>query len=240
MSKKPKILLWDIESSNLNANFGFIFCIGYKFLGERKPTIISIRDFPNYKEDPSNDKRVVQEFAKVFNTADVQVTWYGARFDFPFVNTRLLMSGLQPLAPIPHIDGWRIAKYKLKLNSNRLDAVSRIIPGNKTQKTPIDNKHWLRAASGHTASVKYVEKHCRADIQVLEKAYMAIRPYASAMPNVAKYINPTHEGCPICGSFNVHKRGTHLTATGTKQRLQCMKCAHWFAISHRNAEKVGK
>lgn len=235
---KPKVLLWDIECSNLAANFGFIYCVGYKFLGEPKPTIISLRDFPHYQHDPSSDRQLLKMFSKVFIQADAHITWYGSKFDFPFVNTRLLMHGLPPLPPIPHIDGWRIAKYKLKLNSNRLDTVSKIIPNNKEKKTPIDNKHWVRAATGYEPSLKYIEKHCYADIQVLEKAYLAIRPYASNLPNFSKFLLHDKPGCPACGSTHVQRRGPQMTANGVKQRLHCQKCNHWFAVSNKDADKV--
>ena len=38
----PKILFWDIESTHLCADFGVVLCIGYKFLGDKAPTIIRI------------------------------------------------------------------------------------------------------------------------------------------------------------------------------------------------------
>lgn len=233
-TRPPKILLWDIEASNLNANYGFIFCIGYKWLGESKVHLISSRDFPEqFEADPSDDSLVVAAFSEVLNEADAQVTWYGARFDYPFVQTRLLEHNLPPLPRIPHIDGWRIAKYQLKFNSNRLDTVSRFLAQldgkNAEFKTQIDPKCWIRAQCGHVNSIRYIEDHCIADVKVLENVYQKIKPFASQLPNMSKLLTTKVDGCPACGSLKVQHRGTAVTTRGRQNRLQCQGCAYWFS-----------
>lgn len=233
--REPKILLWDIEASDLAANFGFTFCIGYKWMGEKKVHLVSIRDFKSaFAEDPTNDLHVVAHFSDVLAQADYHVTWYGARFDLPFLQTRSIELGLPPLPDRPHVDAWRIAKYKLRFNSNRLETVSRsiaIAPGAKQSfKTPIDAKCWVKAKAGHVDSIKYIEEHCVADVDVLENVFQKIRPYASSLPNLSKLNNPLIEGCPACGSSKMNKKGKRITPRGWKQQLQCQDCAHWYLI----------
>jgi uncharacterized protein YprB with RNaseH-like and TPR domain len=82
---EARILLWDIESTNLNADFGIILCIGWKWFGEKKVHILRIDESPRYEKDKGDDSYVVKEFAKVLDSADVQVTWYGKRFDEPML-----------------------------------------------------------------------------------------------------------------------------------------------------------
>lgn len=243
---KARILLWDIEASNLNANFGFVFCIGWKWFGESKVNLISVRDFPkSFDRDPTDDKEVIKAFTKIMAEADIQVFWYGLRFDLPFVNTRALINSLDPLPKVPHIDGWRIAKDRLKFNSNRLDTVSRAIPITNTlepnpnrgdeRKTVLDPIAWMKAASGHIPSIKLIEDHCEKDVIVLENVYVAIRKHANNMPNLSKLNSlilgersKFKEGCPSCGSFRMQARGKSLTVRGSKHRYQCQSCGHWF------------
>lgn len=233
--REPKILLWDIEASDLAANFGFVFCIGYKWFGQGKTQVISIRDFPGFKRDVTNDRYVLREFQKVMEQADMQVTWYGSRFDLPFVQTRAMMGGLKPFARIPHVDAWRIARFQLKLNSNRLDTVSRAIPlganENRKLKTPIDGQHWVKGKAGYTTALKYIESHCRADIEVLEEVYRTLRPYApQTVPNLSKLDARLEEGCPKCGSDRIQSRGYSLTARGAHRKYQCRGCFGWFSL----------
>ena len=233
--KDPKILLWDIEASNLAANFGFIFCIGYKWFGEKKTHLISIRDFKKqFNKDTTDDSKVIEAFSKVMEEADMQVTWYGQKFDEPFVQTRLMLHDMKPLPNIAHLDAWRIARYKLKFNSNRLDTVSKSIlhlQKKKETKTSIESTHWIRGAAGYADSLKYIEDHCIADVNVLENVYKRIRVYGTSMPNLAKIKSKHPEGCASCGSFNIQKNGIRPTARGIQQRYRCMNCGHPFQLS---------
>lgn len=231
--RHPKILLWDIEATNLNANYGFVICIGYKWYGEDKIHLISLRDFPAlFKKDPTDDSLLIQAFAKVMEEADIQVYHYGDRFDFPYIQTRLLEKGKKPLKRVPSIDTWRICKYQLKLTSNRLDTISKVIPVEKgkerAEKTPLDGDQWRRAMGGQVTAIKYIEEHCIADIEVLDQVYTFIRPFAKNTPNIGKFIDKTRENCPACGSQDTNRRGFNLTHRGRKQNYQCQDCGNWF------------
>lgn len=227
--QKPKVLFFDIEATNLSANFGFMLCFGYKWAGQKNPTIISIRDFPDaFKKDCTTDKHVVEAAKGVMDQADMVVSWYGQRYDVPFIQTRLLAHNLKPLLPVPHVDGWRIAKYQLKFNSNRLDTVQRSIPNSHHSKTPIENRHWVRAAAGHIPSIKYVEKHCRADIQVLEEVYNQLRPFAKNLPSMALLQGGGKHDCPACGSSKTRSLGRVARHKSVVQRRQCLHCGHSF------------
>lgn len=231
---KPKVLFWDIEASNLNANYGFVFCVGYKWQGEKKVHVIDIRDFKSFKKDTTDDKEVLKAFEEVYNSADVTVAHYGQRFDLPFIQTRRMMQSLGPMANVPMIDTWRISKYKLKLNSNRLETISRSIPTNKDFKTPVEGHHWVKGAAGNDKSIQYIVDHCIADIKVLEKVFDTIAPLATGTPNLSKLFHGDIEGCPMCASKNTHKRGLYLTGRGKKQRRYCSDCGHWFTTTAKD------
>jgi uncharacterized protein YprB with RNaseH-like and TPR domain len=226
-----KVLLFDIEATNLSANFGFMLSFGYKWLGDKKPTIVSIADFPHaFGRDCTNDKELVKVIAPVLNAADMWVTWYGERFDVPFVQTRRLLQGLGPVADRPHFDGWRVAKYRLRYTSNRLDTVSRSLPLDEDEvrklKTPLEDRHWVRGAAGHRPSLEYIDKHCAADVEVLEQVYKKLRPFSASMPSLA--VMDGVKGCPACGSERTQKRGFKATATTVRRQRQCQDCEHWF------------
>jgi uncharacterized protein YprB with RNaseH-like and TPR domain len=235
LQKSPKILIWDIEASNLVADYGWVLCISYKWFGRGKPKTIRIRGTREFKRDRTDDSGVLKKFAKVFADADVHVFWFGEYFDLPFVQTRLLIAGEKPLPTIPFIDGWRIARKKLKLRSNRLDAVSKILHLNKGEKreeklqpTPED---WRRANAGHHDALKIIEERCESDVLVLEQIYSKIRHLGSNLPNLSKFND--EQGCPACGSEKVNRRGFNLTPQGKRQRMQCQQCAHWFSLAYK-------
>ena len=225
---EPKILIWDIETTNLVANIGNVLCIGYKWLGDKQTTIMSIRDYPvQLKADCTDDRRLVKDFSKVMEQADSQVTWYGKKFDYRFINTRLLYHDLPPLPPVKHFDGWEVARYKLKLHSNRLQVVQDFLDL-PVSKTPLSFRELARSRSGHIPSLKSIEEHCYADVEVLEQAYLKIRPYAGEKHFNATLVSDDNDKCPTCGSKNIHRRGLHMAITRLYQRWKCSNCGRWF------------
>lgn len=221
---KAKIILWDIECTNLSSNFGYVLCISWKELGEKKVHTIKITDSPTFSQDPTNDKYVVEKAAEALSKADIWIYHYGSKFDRNYVNSRLLYHGLNPMPPIPDIDTWRVARYKLKLNSNRLQTLTSFF--GFEDKTPLDGPTWIKAMAGHKPSIKYVVQHCEQDVRVLEQVYNKIKVLAPKHPNVNTVSGKT-DGCPVCGESALHKRGFSIAHTSKTQRYQCSSCGSW-------------
>jgi uncharacterized protein YprB with RNaseH-like and TPR domain len=233
---KPKVLLFDLETTNLAANFGVILCGAWKELSERKIHHVSVLDSPTFDKDPTNDRLVVKTMAEALSEADVIVGWYSQKFDFPFLQTRLLAHGMPPMPPIPHVDGWRIARYKMRLNSNRLASASAFL--GVEEKTPLSGPIWIKAAAGNRRSIKYVIEHCRQDIVVLEQVYRRIRPLSVAHPNT-NVINDLADGCPVCGAVGrLQKRGWSIARVSRHQRYCCRECGAWSRGKPERAKNV--
>lgn len=221
-----RILIWDIEATNLNASIGSIVCIGYKWYGEEKTTILSIRSFPNWDNDPTDDKALVKEFAEIYISASMLVTWYGKRFDLPFVQTRLLSHNLNPLPVIPHFDGWETARKKLKFHSNRLATVQDFLEL-PSAKTPLSFRALSRCMAGHLPSLQEVEHHCKMDVIVLEQAYDRLKAFGGDFhPN--RSILGGSRDCPTCDSGHVQSRGCAIAISRAYKRYQCQACGRWF------------
>jgi len=228
----PKIVIWDLETSNLNANFGYVLCAGWKYLGDRKTHVIKIDDYKLHKTDPTNDSEVVKRMGEVLTDCDGIVTWFGGFFDEPYLNSRLLNHGLPLVPPFTagtHIDGWRIAKKKLKLNSNRLASVSSFL--SVEEKTPLNGPIWIKAMAGNKAALRYVYRHCEQDVIVLEQVYNKIRPLCSWHFNVnldaTDAIKAAGPLCPKCGSNRVERRGFRWSYTTKSQKFHCKGCGGW-------------
>lgn len=232
MDKQP-ILLWDLECTNLNADFGYILCAGVKELGKKGVKTFSVADYPEYKKDPTNDKRLVKDVRDYLSKAGAWITWYGQRFDQPFLNSRLTYHRLTPMPPVPHIDGWRIAREKLKLHSNRLASVSSFLQ--IEEKTPLNGPIWIKASAGDPSALKYVIQHCKQDVLVLEQAFENIRQLATSGPNVALIRGGSGSECPRCGEDSLQKRGFRVTVSQKYQRFQCQSCGAW---SHGKPERI--
>lgn len=221
MNEETRILLFDFESTGLTADFGTVLCVGYKWLGG-KTQIISITDYPQFEKDPTDDGPLMKDFLKIYQEADLTVTYYGTGFDRKMFYAKLLEHDLPIPANIPMVDLFYTVKHNLALSRKRLATVAEFLELN-AQKTPVLGKVWKRAQAGHKPSIRYIIEHCRADVEVLEEAYVKLRPLIRAHPRVAGF-GP----CRYCGGEKLSRRGYALTTTkGRQQRVQCKDCGGW-------------
>lgn len=216
-----KILLWDIESSHLKADFGTLLCVGYKWLGQPQVRIPCITDYPNFKKDPTDDSALVADFLDIYNSADMTVTYFGSGFDIKFLQAKVMEHGLQIPPKVPMVDLFYTVKSNLALSRKSLQNVGYYL-NLSAEKTPVEGKIWKQAACGKRSALKYIVDHCRADVLLLEEAYQALRPLVRTHPRVAGYSD-----CRHCGG-KVESRGYALTITkGKRHRVQCTVCGGW-------------
>lgn len=175
--KGLKIGIWDIETTGLNADYGYVLCICILEPDTGKIHTFRIDDPRN--PDPSSDKWVVKEAIKCMNKFDLLVGWYTTRFDFPFINTRAIKHRLKPADRNFRRDLWFTSRGQLKLRSNRLAVVGEFLFGHSI-KNAITPKFWNGAIRGEKASLDYVVKHCHLDL------YETLRVYKRLLPVMSK------------------------------------------------------
>jgi uncharacterized protein YprB with RNaseH-like and TPR domain len=220
-----KIIYWDLETSDLNADWGTIYCVGYQIEGE-KIKCISITDFPGWEKEPWNDERVIRAFLRVLCREDVgiEVTHYGTNFDIKFLQARMAYHGMGVLPILGHVDTYYAAKTKLAIKSKSLANVADFLKC-PFKKTYLDKDHWRRAGRGDRHSLDYIVKHCIADVRVLRWVYLKLAPMLRRHPVLGKYGD-----CHNCGSGRLQRRGAYIAAKGGPRfRFQCQKCGGWSA-----------
>lgn len=171
--KGLKMAVWDIESTGLRADYGYILCVGVLDGITGKKHMIRIDDPRN--PDKKSDKWVVKEAIKVLNSYNLIVGWYTEKFDVPFINSRAIFHGLPPLIKEYRRDLWYTSKFKLKLRSNRLAVVGQFLFG-KTLKDAITPDFFTGAIRGEKKSLNYVASHCLKDLQETLRIYKRLLP----------------------------------------------------------------
>jgi len=172
---KEVIGFLDIETSNLDANFGIVlsWCIkvGNKMYGD----YITKQDLMN---DKIVDKRILQSCIAQIGQCHKIVTHYGSRFDIPYLRTRALHHKIYfPLyGEIRQEDTWIMARNSLRLNSNRQNVVAEALLGHSI-KTRINPKYWREALMGDKRAIAYIYDHNQKDAIELEKNFNKLQPY---------------------------------------------------------------
>lgn len=217
------ILSWDLETSNLNADYGIILCAGFKTVGKGQGTVISVQDYEG--DILKRERALLKDLSAELLAADCWLTWFGTYFDIPFLNSRLLYHKLPVLpANFTHIDGWKVSRNRLKLRNNRLNTVQEFL-GTETAKDAVLGPVWIKALAGCHKSLKYIINHCKKDIKALDEVYQRLRPLILDHPHAA--LTGSRGACGVCGSNTLQARGYRLTRTKKFQRFQCQSCGHW-------------
>jgi len=180
---EERVGFWDIETSNLDANFGIM--ITWSILDGDSNKVISdyLRDEDfaknkNAQEMFSVDKRLVAHLIDELFKFDRIVTHYGRKFDIPFTRTRAFINHI----PFPGFgslfndDTYYMARNKMKLNSNRLDVIARALLGH-SDKTHLDGAIWTSAARGDKESIQYILEHNKIDVIELKKIWDVLHQY---------------------------------------------------------------
>ncbi len=162
-----RIAFWDIESSNLKADFAVLLCAGIKEAGKEATMISKGRV-------GVNDKQLVKAVKDELEKYDILISYYGLGFDLKFLNSRLLYWGYPTLAPKFHIDAYRIARQLFNLSNRRLATISRFL---KIEgKGYVEGELWMKAAlEGDKKALRAIVQHCSQDCDVLEKVFGRIK-----------------------------------------------------------------
>jgi uncharacterized protein YprB with RNaseH-like and TPR domain len=164
---EPRIGYFDIESSNLKADFGF--CICWYILDEDNRyhgRTITKQEVLNQNEP---DKKIMQELISELERFDIIYTYYGTKFDLPFVRTRCIINGLSfPFyGSLKHKDIFYVVKNKFNLHRKSLEVACEVLLG-ESNKTHWMTNHWIGAVQGKKKSLDYIDDHCRNDVKDLK------------------------------------------------------------------------
>lgn len=219
-------LFLDIESTDLDLDMGNVICVGVAT--DDKPVEIILR---GKKEKPWMDRNIMRQTYDRIVACDMLVTYYGKGFDWPALQTRMLLAGLPPLPPLggKHVDLYWMVKQNFKLHSNKLENVA-IWLECPFQKTPHVGASWSRAGAGSPKDIEYIVEHCYRDIEILRWVYYKLRPYVRQHPAVSVDAML----CRSCGEAKLQKRGFVTRVNGTRgQRVQCTNCGRWDTLNDK-------
>lgn len=180
MDELFKVAVFDLETSNLNADYGLILCGVIYNITANKIDVIRWDKTEAYKNGIyHNDREVVVKIRDELEKYDIVIGYNSTRFDIPFLRTRLLKHRERLLESVRHIDLYWIAKYKLKLHDNKLDTIAKFTK-TESQKTEVDGDKWIEAlvyagTKRGKIAMDYIVEHCVLDCKVLAQVFGEIK-----------------------------------------------------------------
>lgn len=185
-----KVGVYDIETTGLYADFGYVLTIAIKDLDTGEIKSFRLDETEWYKNkakwnDPEYwdviDIELLDKFSQEFNQYNVLITYNGKMFDNKFIDTRILRTGLPTLnKAVKHLDMVWVARQVLKTRSKKLDAVKNFLNIDDEEDSH-EWAQWRMAAAGVKEGFDFIEKHNIKDVEQLHQV-------ASRMKDHIKYI----------------------------------------------------
>jgi hypothetical protein len=194
-----------------------IICICYKWEEEKEAHFLTW-------DSKQSDKKMLQQFAKVLNSADEIIGHNGDRFDLPWVRTRCLKYGIEMYPKYITIDTLKIARSKFNFNSNKLDYIAGYLGIGHKIKT--DFNLWTdivlhKDKKAMDAMVKY----CKMDVILLEKVFKALSSHIDPKTHYGVVFGQDRGSCPECGSDELVVNNRRTSASGlVKIQFRCKNC----------------
>lgn len=230
-NRLPKILIADLETAGANSfksDLAAIVNFGYKWLGDKKATVLTVDQYPNWFKTSKglNDKGLLRAALKIMEDADIVVMHYGSRFDAKFLRGRCAIHGLMPPPPTKVVDTWELARRAFNFSSNRLGNLCDTLrlSHKKYQKNNPDEwpGWWLRALAGDKRAIHEMALYCADDVNALADLYIVLRPYATTHPRLVE----DRSKCGVCGG-DVEYRGIAYVSNNSYRRYVCKACHKW-------------
>ena len=178
LEEQEKIGFVDIETTNLNADFGYILCYSLKELdGELVHKSITPREIRSYRFD----KNVVREFLNVIKPYDRLVGYYSKdyRFDMPYLRTRALKWDLNfpEYKDYLFTDAYDLVKAKMRLHRSRMETACDFL-GIPSKGHRLNPEVWQRCQAGSKQALDYVQMHCDEDVLSLEALFKRLHIFS--------------------------------------------------------------
>jgi DNA polymerase elongation subunit (family B) len=229
-----KRLFFDIETS---PNIGLFWEAGYKknidysnIIKERAIICICYK-WEDSKEvgfltwdSKQCDKKMLQKFIEIANTADELIGHNGDKFDLAWIRTRCLFHRIDMFPTYTTIDTLKVSRSKFRFNSNKLDYIAKYLGMGEKIKTEFGLWKDIVLNKDKDAMAKMV-KYCQQDVKLLENVYKELSLHISPKTHYGVIFGGDRSSCPECGSEDLVRAGLRYSATGVKKvQVKCKTC----------------
>ena len=182
-----------------------------------------------------DDSRIVKNFWKLVDEADIVIAHNGDKFDVPKMNSRFIVNGLPPASSYQTIDTKKVAAKQFGFSSNSLNELAKIFGFDG--KLDTDFELWAECMKGNEEALAYMQKYNDKDVELLEEIYLKLRPYINAHPNVGMYLESDVPVCANCGNSELKDEGKYYyTQAGRYKTYRCT-CGALSRVRNTNYPK---
>lgn len=175
-----RIVMWDLETTDLKALMGRILCCSFKPLGGETYTFRG-DEKPWKGKSRIDDSRLCVAIRDELEKYDLVVGHNSRLFDHPMLDARLAKAGERPFRKHLILDTrWYLNSASMKIGSAKLENAQKFFDLSEA-KTPISWEKWQLASMGDRQAMDEVVDHCEQDVKVLEGVYEKVLPFVATI-----------------------------------------------------------
>uniref|UniRef100_A0A6M3JUA6 Putative RNase_H superfamily protein n=1 Tax=viral metagenome TaxID=1070528 RepID=A0A6M3JUA6_9ZZZZ len=181
---QDKVLFFDIEAEDLNADYGIMFnWYAMDEDGNKFEDFLTLDDIKKNKSsdrnvEPKEDSRIVKSLVDLMMKYTRVCGHYSCGYDLPFTRTRAVICGVDfpSYGMLFQSDTWVILKKKFKLSRNSLENGCRKLVGvTHKDKLSLSIKHGC--LRGEKWAMDLSRKHCQQDVIDLISLFELTKKY---------------------------------------------------------------
>lgn len=182
ISLEERIAFYDIESEDLKADYGIVFCWALLDAKTNKmySDVLTLKDIQKYASKdrnlpPKEDTRIIESLIKRMSSYDRIIGHFSSVYDNSFVRTRAIIDKLEfpSYGALYQADTWRILKSKFKLSRNTLQNASLKLLGH-TRKDHLSLSIKHGCLRGEKWALQLADKHCKNDVLDTRDVYNSV------------------------------------------------------------------
>ncbi len=239
VTKKPRILIYDIETSPIEAYVWGLFdqnialnqiikdwsvlSWSAKWLDD-PPSKVMYMDTRNEK-DPRDDKKILKHIWKLLDEADIIITQNGKKFDNKKLNARFAIHDMPPPSSYKNIDILADSKKNFAFTSHKLEYKTELL---NTKYKKLKHKKfsgfdlWKECLKGNKEAWKEMEIYNKYDVLSTEENYNILKAWDTSI-NFSTFTEDEQATCN-CGSKSFSLGKFFYTGTAKYQKYICNKC----------------
>jgi hypothetical protein len=229
LSKKPKILCVDIETSpavvfswglfgqdhsiNQIIEPSRVLCFAAKWLDKKQVEF--------YSEFHSSHDDMIKQAWRLLNEADIITSYNGMSFDWKHLNREFLLAGLGPVSPFVDIDLLRINRANFKFLSNKLGYVTQAV-GLPTKLETGGMELWKQVLANDPAAWAKFRRYNIRDVVVTERLYVLLSQGGWIKGVHAGLFSGDMSTCHACGSSDLTPVGVMYSRASAWPKALCV------------------
>lgn len=230
----PRILVVDIETKlipvltfgirdqyidlkqivDIKASARGIHCIGWKWLGERKASVLS--------EWEHGYEGMILGIRDMMDEADAVLGFNHINFDMKKMRGQFALLGMDDIKPPTNIDIFRTVR-QMGFPSSKLDYIAQAFGIGRKVRHP-GMEMWKDCLAGCPKAQRKMAQYCKGDVRLTEDVYYRLRPYITNHPHLR---DTQGHCCSNCGADAMTSQGWKRTKYYRVQSLKCTACGAW-------------